>query len=126
MQSANNFNQQQDQISIQSNNGDTVLSYSWSNSKKQLSIDVSNVSKVQIRYSGKGDDPQVPVEFSQPMQSKIVLKVGPEGKQQVYQRLQSLAFIIGLSSRNQAAPSAAFGALASQLEIVRISRYSGS
>jgi hypothetical protein len=84
MQLANNFNQQQDQISIQSDGGDTVLSYVWSNSKRQLSIDVSNVSKVRILYSGKGDDPQVPLEFHQPLQGKTVLKIGPEGKQQIY------------------------------------------
>jgi hypothetical protein len=74
-----------EQISVlQSDGGDTTLSYNWSNGKKQLSIEVSSVSKVHIRYGGKGDDPQIPLEFSQPLQGKTVLKVGPEGKQRIY------------------------------------------
>ena len=83
-QTANNFDKQQDSLSIQSDDSDAVLSYNWTNGKQQLSIEVSNVSKVRIRYSGKGDDPQVPVEFNQPKQAKTTLKVGPEGKQQIY------------------------------------------
>ncbi|MGD0652840.1 MAG: hypothetical protein ABSA16_00715 [Thermoguttaceae bacterium] len=74
-----------EQISVlQSDGGDTTLSYNWTNGKKQLSIEASNVSKVHIRYGGKGDDPQIPVEFSQPLHGKTVLKVGPEGKQRIY------------------------------------------
>lgn len=84
IQTPNNF-EKQDVLSIQSDyNGDIVMSYNWSNSNRQLSIEVSNVSKVRIRYSGKDDDTQVPVEFYQPLQAKTVLKVGPEGKQQIY------------------------------------------
>jgi hypothetical protein len=83
-QTANNFDKQQDSLSIQSDDRDVVLSYNWTNGKQQLSIEVSNVSKVRIRYSGKGDDPQVPVEFYQPLQAKTTLKVGPEGKQKIY------------------------------------------
>jgi hypothetical protein len=84
IQTANNF-EKLDSLSIQSDyNGDIVMSYNWSNSNRQLSIEVSNVSKVRIRYSGKGDDTQIPVEFYQPLQAKTVLKIGPEGKQQIY------------------------------------------
>jgi hypothetical protein len=85
IQTPNNFDKQQDALSIQSDySGDLVMSYKWSNINRQLSIEVSNVSKVRIRYSGKGDDAQVPVEFYQPLQAKTVLKVGAEGKQQIY------------------------------------------
>ena len=84
IQTANNFNRQQDILSLQSDSGDTVLSYNWSNGKQQLSIEASNVSKLRIRYSGMGDDPQIPLEFYQLLQAKTVLKVGPEGKQQIY------------------------------------------
>jgi hypothetical protein len=85
IQTPNNFDKQQEALSMQTDsNGDIVLSYNWSNSNRQLSIEVSNVSKVRIRYSGKGDDAQVPVEFYQPLQAKTVLKVGAEGKQQIY------------------------------------------
>jgi len=84
IQSANNIEKQQDQLSVQSDGEDTILSYKWSNTKQRLSIDVSNVSKVRIQYEGVGDNAQAPVEFFQPLQAKIVLKVGPEGKQQVY------------------------------------------
>ncbi len=84
IQTANNFDKQQESLSIQVDGGDTRLLYNWSNGKRQLSIEVSNVSKVRIRYSDQGDDSQVPVEFYQPLQAKTVLKVGPEGKQQVY------------------------------------------
>jgi hypothetical protein len=74
-----------EQISIiQSNGGDTTLSYNWTNGKQQLSIEASNVSKVRIRYAGKGSDTPIPLEFSQPLQGKTVLKVGPEGKQRIY------------------------------------------
>src|SRR3989304_4820429 len=84
IQSANNFGQQQDQISIQTDNGDTTFLYNWSNRKQQLSIEVSNVSKVHINYAGKDDPSTTPVDFSQPLQGKTLLKVGPEGSQQVY------------------------------------------
>jgi hypothetical protein len=74
-----------EQISVlQSAGGDTTLSYNWSNGKRKLSLEVSNVSKVYIRYGGQSDDAQIPVEFSQPLQGKTVLKIGPEGKQRIY------------------------------------------
>ncbi len=84
IQTANNFDKQQESLSIQVDGDDTRLLYNWSNGKQQLSIEVSNGSKVRIRYGGKGDDTQVPVEFYQPLQAKTVLMVGAEGKQQVY------------------------------------------
>ncbi len=83
-QSANNFGQQQDQISIQSDNGETVFNYRWSNNKRQFSIEVSKVSKLHITLAGKGDESVIPVEYYQPLQGKFLLKVGAEGKQQVY------------------------------------------
>lgn len=81
IQYANTF----EQLSVsQSDGGETAFSYHWTNNKKQLSIEVSNVSKIRLRYGGKGDDAQIPVEFYQPLQAKVALKVGPEEKQQIY------------------------------------------
>jgi hypothetical protein len=84
IQTSNNFDKQQESLSIQSDGGDPKMTYTWTNGKQQLSIEVSNVSKIRIRYSGKADDTQAPVEFCQPLQAKTVLTVGPEGNRQVY------------------------------------------
>ena len=126
IQTANNFDKQQESLSIQVDSGDTRLLYSWSNGKQQFSIEVSNVSKIRIRYSGNGDDAQVPVEYYQPLQAKTVLTVGPEGKRQVYTRIRLVASASGISGRNQAASCAAFGSAASQLETVRSGGKRGS
>ena len=83
IQTANNFDKQQESLSIQADGGDTKMTYTWTNGKQQLLIEVSNVSRIRIRYSGKGDDAQVPVEFNQPLQAKTVLTIGPEGNRQV-------------------------------------------
>jgi hypothetical protein len=78
-------NDREEQLSIViSDDGDTAFSYQWSDKKKQLAIAVSSVSNVCIRYSGKDGDPQPPVEFNQPLKGETTLKIGPEGKQNIY------------------------------------------
>jgi hypothetical protein len=82
--SANNLFKQHDQIAIQSINGEIFLTYNWSNDKRQLAIEISNVSKVHISYTGKGDEALIPVDFLQPAQGNTILTIGAEDKRQVY------------------------------------------
>ena len=113
VQTPNNL-EKQDVLSIQSDaNGDIVMSYNWSNSNRQLSIEVSNVSKVRIRYSGKDDDTQIPVEFYQPLQAKTVLKIGPEGKQQIYSAPSLWHLFLAYPAETKQPPCAASRASAS-------------
>ncbi|MGW8257635.1 MAG: hypothetical protein ACWGMZ_09135, partial [Thermoguttaceae bacterium] len=83
-QKANRYGNTQDRIQIQSDIGDTTLSYHWTDGKRRLKIEICNVSQVHINLSGKADVGFTEVDFSQPPHGKCVLKLGPPDKQQVF------------------------------------------
>jgi hypothetical protein len=79
-----NSSKYKDQLSIRTENDETIMNYEWSNAKEQFTVDARGNNCIQLRYMLKSDPEGSTVEFTQKPQEKAVLILGTEGNRRVF------------------------------------------
>jgi hypothetical protein len=75
---------QREQLSIRVDNGESAMTYEWSNAKEQLNIDVSGGNRVHLRRAPKKDAETAAVDFTQKPLEKAVFTLETAGNKQVF------------------------------------------